>query len=170
MEKKPFEEVYNSYYKKIYFYLLKKINNSFEAEDLTQEIFVKCYRYYESYDPDVAAVSTWIYTIMNNHLKNYYRDRKQHISLDQEDSLPPLKSEEYLEEACILEEEKKIVLCAIDELSEREQIIIKKTYFEQKNSKEIARMLGITSSNVRVILTRAKEKIKKYFIKQGYEV
>ena len=133
MGKISFEEVYNDYYKKIYYYVLKKISNAYEAEDLTQEIFVKCYKHYHSYDPSRAAVSTWIYTIMSNCLKNYYRDKKQIISLDQEDiSYDPI-SNENIEETYILEDEKKKLLCAIEELSEREQIIIRKTYFEKKS-------------------------------------
>lgn len=167
-EKLEFSEVYHEYYLKIFRYVRGKITNHHEAEDLTQEIFAAAYRNFEKFDPNKASVGTWIYVIMNNRLKNYYRDKKEQDSLDDEEQFLELASEEVLEESVLLEEEKKLLLAALAELSERERQIIVSTYFDKKTSAQTARMLGMTAGNVRVVQNRALTKIRRYFEGKGY--
>lgn len=168
-EKLEFSEVYHEYYLKVFRYVRGKITNHHEAEDLTQEIFTACYRNFEHFDPEKASVGTWVYVIMNNRLKNYYRDKKEQDSLDDDACFLELASDEVLEESVLLEEEKKLLLTALAELSERERQIIVNTYFHKKTSAQTAMLLGMTAGNVRVVQNRVLIKIRKYFEAQGYE-
>lgn len=168
--KEPFECVYNRYYKRIYYYIYRKINNHFESEDLTQVALIKCFKSYHTYDPDRAEISTWIYTVVNNTLKNYYRDKKEIFPLDNKENGIILKDEMLIEEAYILEEQKKCLYNAIRMLGERERLIVKEKYFGKKNSVEIAKILNTSPSNVRVILKRTIDKLHKYFVKNGYDI
>lgn len=62
---------------------LKLIENAHDAEDLTEEAFVYCYRRYADYDPGKSALSTWLYLVVNSRIKNYYRDRKEAVDLEE---------------------------------------------------------------------------------------
>ncbi len=61
-----FQEIYEDYYSKILSYIGARVNDSCVAEDLTSDVFFKCYKNIERYDPSKAAISTWIFTITNN--------------------------------------------------------------------------------------------------------
>lgn len=165
---KDFSKVYQEYYGKVFRHVCGKIASHHEAEDLTQEIFTACYRNFDSFDPEKASIGTWVYVIMSNRLKNYYRDKKEYVSLDDEEGFLELASEEVLEESILLEEMKTLLMEAIMNLSEREQKIIRNLYFYKKTSAETAEELHMTAGNVRVVMNRALSKIRVYFEKKGY--
>ena len=77
-----FESFYTKYYDRVYWYIFKRVNHIEESQDLTADIFCACYKYFDSYDPEKSSVGTWLYVIVNNKLKNYYRAKKSDISLD----------------------------------------------------------------------------------------
>lgn len=165
-----FEQVYHEYYPRILGHIRKKLSSYHEAEDLAQEVMTVCFRNFEKYDPEKAALGTWIYVIMNNRLKNYYRDKKDQISLDDEENCQEIAGKEVLEEAVILEEQRRILLETIAKLSEREQMIVKDTYFYRMTSAEVADRLHMTAGNVRVVLNRALKKLRGYLEEQGFEI
>ena len=165
---KDFSDVYHEYYGKVFRYVRGKITGYHDAEDLTQEIFAACYRNFESFDPEKASVGTWVYVIMNNRLKNYYRDKKEHVSLDDDENFLEPAAEEVLEEAILLEEQKRLLLEALESLSERERQIVMNTYFYKKSSAETAALLQMTAGNVRVVLNRSLSKIRTWFEEKGY--
>ena len=77
-----FEQVYRDYYLKVFRYIKQHTQSRQDAEALTQEVFVACYRHFDSFHPQKAPVGTCVYVIMKNRLKNYYRDTKAFLSLD----------------------------------------------------------------------------------------
>ena len=167
-KEQQFESVYNEYYPRILRHINKKIGIYHEAEDLTQEIMAACYRNFEKYDPEKSSMGTWVYVIMNNRLKNYYRDKRVNVSLDDDESFLELASEEILEEAVLLEEQKRVLMEAIASLSEREKEIVMNTYFLHKTSAEVAEVMHMTAGNVRVVLNRSIKKLREYFEARGY--
>ena len=166
MDRVSFEQVYRDYYLKVFRYVKQHTLSRQDAEDLTQEVFVACYRNFNSFDPQKASVGTWVYVIMKNRLKNYYRDKKEFLSLDDE-NIPELPGDTSVAQAILLEEERQALSSAMNILSERERTIIAERYFHKKTSGEIAGILKMTDVNVRVTLKRALEKIRKYFEAHG---
>ncbi len=169
MEKeRRFELVYHEYYQKVFRYIYSRIGSRQEAEDLAQEVFVACYRNFDRYDEKKAGLQTWIYVIMKNKLKNYYRDKKDILSTDDEEQVPEQAGEVYVEEAVLLEEEHRILLKAISTLSEREETIVKNRYFQQYSSVEIGKALNMSDANVRMTLKRSLAKLRSYLEENGY--
>ena len=160
MDKQEFEAIYQAYYKKVLNYIKKKISNIQDAEELTHEIFMNLYRLRASYDANKGAASTWIFVATNNKLKNYYRDRKEQVMFDE--ITYGMISEDFSPEACyMLEMQKKELIACLKKLSERERTIIIKKYYIGERSNQIAIELGLTPGNVRIILKRSLEKLKK---------
>lgn len=157
--KPPFEEVFEEYYSKVLFYLIKKTGNREDAEDLCSEAFMYCLDHYDSYDPEKSAVSTWLYLVVNSRLKNYYRDRKSHVDMDELSNVIPDEGDD-MERAVYLQQVRAQLAKAIATLPERQQKIVVMSYFRQKSSNEIAEELGMTAGNVRVQLTRALDKLE----------
>lgn len=161
-----FEQIYQKFYYKVLYYVKKHTQSHQEAEDLTQEIFMACYRNFDKFNAQKASVGTWVYVIMNNRLKNYYRDQKGHLSLDDE-SILELPGNTFVEQTILLDDERRTLHTAMECLSGRERSIIVNRYYYKKTSAEIAGMLNMTDVNVRVTLKRALEKLRRYFEARG---
>ena len=159
-QKMTFETFYNKYSQEVYRYLLGKIGQKEIAEDIASESFLYCYEHYESYDPQKSAVSTWLYLVVNSRLKNYYRGRKETVEWSElEDYL--FDDQPDLDRSIYLEELRDVLATCINSLSEVQQQVIVKRFFQHREFDEIATELGISSGNVRVIQSRALAKLRK---------
>lgn len=157
-----YEAFYESHYTRTLHYVKNKISSIEDAEDLTSEVFLYCYNHYDDYDPDKSSQNTWLYLIVNSRIKNYYRD---HVSFaDYEsvsDTIQDMRID--LDQGIYLEQLHSVIMKAIKSLPERQQKIIYMSYFQNMQSDEIARVLGLTPGNVRVLLSRAIDKLSKTY-------
>ena len=90
------EEIVQRYNRRIYNICYRFAGSSDDAQDLTQEVFIKMYRTLNSYDVDRGAFMTWVTTITRNLLVDHFRKTKQErmtdsmdtTASDHEDALP----------------------------------------------------------------------------------
>ena len=158
-----FEDFYNKYYSKVFVFCKQHISSQQDTEDLVDAIFFAAYQNYDKYDPAKAKLSTWIFCIANNRLKNYYRDKKEPgESLDDMYDSVDIAAEGSVEEAAELEELRLAIADALEALPERERTIIIMSYFKNMNSNDIALEMGLSNSNVRQILSRSLKKLQPY--------
>lgn len=163
-----FEEYFQKYYQKVFGYVFKKVANYSVAEDITMEVFLSCYKNFDSFDPQKASFQTWLYVIVNNKLKNYYRDKKEYDDIDE--CMEYVGSfEDDIIAAENLKNMRDTLAKALNTLSESQKSIIIMKYFKNMQALEIGEKLGLSSGNVRVQLSRALNKLRDYFKKQGIE-
>lgn len=167
-ENLTFDSFYNEYYNQVYWYIYKKINNTEDAQDLAGDVFCSCYKNFEKYDPQKSSITTWLYVIVNNRLKNYYRDRKTNVSIDDDFDESYFAVEDNMEQAVVLEEYRELLANAISAMPEKYQLIIILKFFGEKHSEEIAEIMDMSAINVRVTLSRALKKINEHLIKNGW--
>jgi RNA polymerase sigma-70 factor, ECF subfamily len=74
-----FEHLYDIYFDEVYYYLIHFSGNQSEAEDLTQETFIKILSAYKRFDHN-SSIKTWIFSIARHTAIDYYRKKKM-ISL-----------------------------------------------------------------------------------------
>ena len=156
----PFEEFYNRYSSEVLYYLQKKTGNRVTAEDIHSESFLYCYEHYDSYDPEKSSLSTWLYLIVNSRLKNYYRGRRETVEWSELEEFL-FDDQIDLERGVFLEELRDTLADAIRTLSEPQQKVIMMRFFGQREFEDIARELGTTAGNVRVMQTRALAKLAR---------
>lgn len=157
-----FEEYYTRYYSQVYKYILKRVTNIQIAEDLTMNSFVSCWEKFENFDQQKASFQTWLYVVVNNKLKNYYRDKKELVDLE-DNLVDGFDHQDELAMSMQLDFLRNHLALALNELPETQRKIVVYKYFQEKNSNEIAILLGFTPGNVRVQLKRAIDKLKEYF-------
>ncbi len=157
-EKPDYETFYQVNYERVLYYVCNKIGNREDAEDLVSEVFLYCYSHYDDYDPEKSAITTWLYLIVNSRVKNYYRD---HVCFaDYETVAQTMQDEKVdMDQGVYLEQLHKVLMQAIKTLPERQQKIVMMRYFEGLSGEEIARKLGISPGNVRVLQSRALDKL-----------
>ena len=159
-----FEKLYNENYLRVFRYAWKKVRNNDDAEDLTQNAFLYCYQHYEEYDERRASFSTWIFLVLNSRIKNYYRDRKSNVHIDE--IIDILPDETDFDHAIELEEMRNRLFSALETCTPVQAKIVQLRYFRKLSTREISIHTGLYEANVRTQLSRALKKIREYLEKQ----
>ncbi len=152
-----YEEVYQTYEKKVMGYIRSKINNPSDAEDLHSIVFTKVFEKFDSFDQTKASVSTWVYTITRNTVIDFFRVRKVHQELGEadvveEDAFQGIFDEETLGE----------LASALEKLPERERDLIVLHYYHNIQLKEIAVRMSMSYSNCKIVHNKALMKLRSY--------
>lgn len=153
------ENVYQTYYKKVYNYLFYRLLDRDVTEELTSSIFIRIVEKHHLYQAEKAQISTWIFTIVKNELISHYRRHKPLQVWDE--TAAGLDSGQNIEDELIKADEKRQFIAALKTLPERERSMIAMKYYFDMTYEEIAGHSGLTAKNVSVILTRAKAKLRK---------
>ena len=82
------EELCRTYWFPLYAYIRRHGHSREDAEDLTQDVFIKMYRTLGSYDLERGAFMTWVTTVTRNLLVDHFRKTKQERMTDSLDSTP----------------------------------------------------------------------------------
>ena len=150
-------------------FLLSHTNNREDAEDLMQDVFTSCYKAQERFDSTKCSEVAWLFIIAKNKLKNYYRDKKNTVSLDAID-IEQKDTKDYMEQAVHVMHCREVAAKAIKKLDERSQKIILLRFFEEKSHDEIAEIMNLTTGNVRVIQSRALKQMEEYINKYHSDI
>jgi RNA polymerase sigma-70 factor (ECF subfamily) len=165
-----FETIHASYRPRISRYLERLVGQS-EAEDLTQEVFVRVSRGLPDFRGE-AKLSTWIYRIATNVATDRLRSRtfqesqpgkaisRQEASVGEPDALPDEKSPS-LERQLMREQMSSCVHDYIDTLPENYRAIVTLSEIEGFTNQEIAEVLGMTLDAVKIRLHRGRAKLKE---------
>ncbi|MGH9513068.1 MAG: RNA polymerase sigma factor [Terriglobales bacterium] len=94
-ETAAWEEIVQRYHRRIYNICYRFSGSADQAQDLTQEVFIKMYGSLKSYDSQRSAFMTWMTTITRNLLVDYFRKSKQERMTDSLDA-PPSEHEDAM--------------------------------------------------------------------------
>ena len=151
------EKLYADFHNKVARYVAGKVPNPHDAEDLVSCVFLKVYQKLDSFDERKAAVSTWIYTIAQNTVIDYYRTRKQYSEL------PEDLAEESEIDLKLLNDERLEQLCAaLEQLDMRSRDLIILHYYKGFTLKIVAEKMQMSYANAKVIHRRALQKLRGY--------
>jgi RNA polymerase sigma factor (sigma-70 family) len=146
--------------------IIFKICNSYcrnadDREDLAQEIIYQLWKSWSSFDSGYK-LSTWMYRIALNVAISFYRkEKKTTPTVLMGDHVIEI-ADENLEEG--LETNLNALQQFINELNPLDRALMI-LYLEEKPHKEIAEIMGITSTNVATKISRIKEQLKQKFSK-----
>ena len=144
----------------VYGLALKMLRNSADAEELAQDSFVKAYRSLNSYKGK-SKFSTWLYRITYNNCITLLRKRKMEVhSLDEQRLSDQDEAFIYdqLNEVDKAELE-RYLHDALSKLPEQDQVLVTLYYYEDQKIEEISQVTGLTESNVKVRIHRARKRM-----------
>jgi RNA polymerase sigma factor (sigma-70 family) len=152
-----FEKIVRKYNSIVYTLALRILKNHEEAEELSQDVFIKIYKSLNTFNHK-SRFSTWIYRITYNNSINRLRSQKKYYeTLEINDNIVSGFYDNF--DRHEEEEEKKIILDCICSLPETERIIITLYYYDDMPVKEISEITGISPANVKVKLFRSRQKL-----------
>ena len=168
-DRAAFQEFVEQYKKKVYFLALDMVGNAVDAEDISQEVFLKVFRSFATFRKG-AKLSSWLYRVTYNASIDHLR-RKKFVpepvgddvleSRSQEDAgLPPrgamdpaLAAESSLLQARISR--------ALENVSPQEKAVFLLRHYDDLMLKDIASSLGLSIGSVKSYLFRAVRKLQK---------
>jgi RNA polymerase sigma-70 factor (ECF subfamily) len=179
-DQSAYTQLMSRYKDAIYYMILKMINNTSDAEDLTIEAFGKAFRNIENYSPQFAF-STWLFKIASNNCIDYMRKKKtKQVSIhgtasDQQEQGDGINEETSLsfqsdlpdpEEAMIKEQKQKLMRELVKQLKPRYRQLIELRYFKEFSYDEISQELELPIGTVKAQLFRARELLQGIVSKQ----
>jgi len=146
-----FEELVRKYGRMVYSVAYEVLGSEAEAREAAQEAFLKAWLKRDTFRGE-AKVSTWLYTIAKRTALDHLRrlKRRREVPLEEAGD-PPAPSDA---KRLILEE-------AIRRLPEREREAIRLFYQAGLSGREAAEVMGVSEGNFRVILYRARRRLRE---------
>ncbi|MGB9485953.1 MAG: RNA polymerase sigma factor [Terriglobia bacterium] len=160
-EDSAWEALLRDYTRKIYNLCYRFTGRVEEAEDVTQEVFIKVFQTLKSYDAAQGSFSTWLNRVARNHLVDHYRrTRKDRVTSSLEDELPAAeqKPSPHMEPTGQVEsrERRETLQLALDKLSPdlREAVILRDLH--DLDYEEIALVLKVPQGTVKSRINRGR--------------
>lgn len=157
--------LYDRYGQKVYQKCLGFAESRDAAEDLTQDVFVKLYLHLKSFRGE-AKFSTWLYSFTYNHCVNYSKSilkrQRDNVELQEEALYVSTADEEVTDEEIFSLTVEKLQE-ALGLIDPEDKIVLLMKYQDDKSIKEIAQLLELGESAVKMRLHRAKKKIVELY-------
>jgi len=164
-----FQEIVERYKKKIYCIAYDIVGDHHEAEDVSQEVFIKMYRALVRFRKD-AKMSSWLYQITVNSAIDSIRKKKArpHIHVEdieqvsfRERSLESASPEANPERRAVSSLMQHHIDQALHKITPQERAVFVMRHYNEFKIKEIADVLEVSSGTVKSLLFRALKKLRK---------
>lgn len=156
-----FGKLYDLFVDKIYRYIFYRVGRAADAEDLTEDVFMKAFEAIGRYEWREVPFSAWLFRIAHNSVTDYFRRqaRKPEVVL-KEEVLEMPESETAVEQyaAKMMQEQ---VRSAITQLTIDQQNVIILKFFAGLSNKEVASSLGRTEESVKALQHRALRSLNR---------
>jgi len=152
-----FSYIVEKYQDIVFSIALKVLRNRDDAEEMAQESFIKAYKSIHTFKGN-AKFSTWLYRITYNTCISEIRKRKMHFSSTEEIEIRD-ETQEINMDGIPEENRAKAIKEAMNQLPEDEYTLILLYYFEEQSVEEISKVTGLSESNTKVKLFRARKKL-----------
>lgn len=151
-----YQKILNLYKGRIFSYVYRMVRNYHDAEDITYDTFIKCFKALARFDTS-KKFSTWLFTIAHNTTLDFFRRHKQDYEYCDEQHGIVDDLEEKIEKKKKMEKIEK-ALAKLPPL-DRELIIL--FHKEEYSYKEICDILEIPVTTIKTRLHRARKKLGK---------
>lgn len=165
-----FGQVFDSWYKPIFGYIMRRTGDYDLSKDIAAETFLKAFLKISGFQWRGISLSAWLYRIATNELNQYYRSSKyKPQSLQQlleNPEMEKLLHQPADNEREVMESELKafndynLIREKLPQLDIKYQEVIALRYFEQKTNSEISLILDKNEGTVKSLLSRGLEKLR----------
>lgn len=171
-DQEVFTELYQTYYERVFGYLLYRVGETHAAQDLTAQVFERVLKNFYRYKNQESPFEAWLFTITRNVFIDWVRaaNRKKWIPWEwfkqHENGQKPL-------EDCVIQNEERLRLqSGLKTLSPRERELLALKFGARFTNRKIAAITGLSEQNVAVIVFRTVGKLRVYLLEEEiqYEV
>jgi RNA polymerase sigma-70 factor (ECF subfamily) len=161
-----FVELYDIHVDRIYRHIYYRVGNTNDAEDLTQQVFIKAWQAIRRYRKKSVPFVAWLMTISRNLMIDFYRAHKEKVSLNDESRT--ISHETRPEHLAEVESEYQQLIENISRLPEEQRRVIIMRFIDGSSYEEIAANMNKSKGAIRVILHRGLKKMRA-LMEEGIE-
>lgn len=154
------------YYNELLYFAQKQVGDKERAKDIIQETYSKVLEIKDRYE--ITNERAYLYKIAKNIVVNEALENKKIQSTEYEENFHISPTYEQPEEVLIIEDQEKIFMQILEELSPRAKQAFILFTIDGYSRKEIAEILNITSNAVEKLIKRATIKIEEELAKRGF--
>jgi RNA polymerase sigma-70 factor (ECF subfamily) len=154
---RAFEQLVHTHSRRVFNYLCQLTRHSHDAEDLTQQTFIKAYHHLGTFDCQRPLIN-WLLTIARRSALNHFRDTKKWVGEPADIASSEPSPARMLEQT---ERTENLWARARRVLSAREFEILWLRFAEEMSVEETARITGLTKIHVKVLVHRARQRMLK---------
>ncbi len=163
-EKEAFEEVYALYYTPLFRYILIRVKNKTEAEDMTQTVFLKIWNAIATWNTNHTSPLSFFFTVARNTLIDFFR-KNTHREIVSDEIVTNATNQYHTSHDMGKErDDQELLHEAILCLSEEQQEIITLFYMNDLSYKEIAIITRKREDAIRQMHSRALKRLRKLII------
>lgn len=159
------EELYEAFFDKIYFYVVKRVDGAESAEDITGDVFFEVVRRLKDFEGR-SSFSTWVYAIAKNKIADFWREKyalqtvplEEYLAHEEEESMDAEMDFEAAEQ-----EWQKLHLATVDllnHLQETPRKLLELRFLQNYTLDEAAEELNMSKNTAKVTQFRALKKLR----------
>lgn len=160
-----FEQIVLKHKDNLIYFLQRYVKDIYVCEDIAQDVFAYIFVYKEKYNKKYS-VKTYIYTIAKNKAIDYIRKFSRQVSLD--DYSEQQSECDELFSSVVRDDTKKLLHETMKKLKTDYQTIIHLVDFEEMSYNDAAAVMGKTTSQIKILLFRARKSLKTLLEREGY--
>ena len=159
MNTNEFNEIYRRNYNTILNYCISKLKNYEVCEEIANDVFIKFTRLFDSgvYNDEKSAISTYLFTTTNSAIIDYLRSIKIEKNVELDDINFRFISNDNILPKVFLSELNNNIELALNKLKPTARKVAEMYFIDDMKYIEIAEILNISLSNVKVTILRARE-------------
>lgn len=162
-----FKPLYEQYFKIIFLFVLRRVNDRMLCADITSQVFLKALQNIGRYEIRTFHLSSWLYRIAINEVNEYFRKHNKLRMVTIDKNVEEVFSTLFVHniDGDIDEEGSLATLTrALQTISKTELTLIELRFFESRPFAEIAQIMDKSEVYVKVKTYRTLEKLKKYIV------
>ncbi len=160
--KTPFALLVQQHHAKLYNFIYRYTRNRQDAEDLTQDTFVRAFKNFHRYDSKYAFAS-WLFTIGRRTVYNHYRSARQTEPMEFDIADTSIRPDGAAEQS----DTRNSVWESAKSLKKDYREVLALKYIEDLSIVEIAQVMNKSQSNIKILLFRARNQLKKLHKREG---
>jgi len=158
-DQEAFAQLYERYFDKIYRYVVIRIGNETEADDMTQQVFLNALHSISSFRWKGAPFSAWLFRIAHNQVVDYLRKKTRQATESLDESLAISKSDPQLVVEQRLDIEQLIL--ATKGLTKAQQEVIALRFVSELSTAQVAKVMGKSEGAVKALQHSAIVALRK---------
>jgi RNA polymerase sigma-70 factor (ECF subfamily) len=163
-DQEAFAELYEAYFDKIYRYIMLKIGDRTEAEDMTQQVFIKALKSLPSYKYKDVPFSAWLYRIAHNQAIDHFRKFSRQQSSELMEAITPDDPDENPQHQTELRADIENLVQAMRQLTRAQQEVISLRFSSDLPVAEVARIMGRSEGAVKALQHSAVVALRKIMV------
>jgi RNA polymerase sigma factor (sigma-70 family) len=156
-----FNQLVRKYQQKVYWHVRKMVIDHDDANDLTQEVFIKIWKNLEKFRQD-AQLYTWIYRIATNECLNFLSSKRRRFFLPLHDVAAELTQKLDASPDLEGDEIQRRLQKALLQLPDKQRLVFNMRYYDELKYEEISQILGTSVGALKASYHHAAKKIEDF--------